>query len=197
MRNFRQSKGLNRSWSWTLPSAKRRCRPPSDLPGQGARRADHVAGAVGRYHAAADAAPRAGSTQARSSRHCCGRREFLTVAGKPKVGLRAQVKLRLSAEERAELKALADGQRVSVSQLLRFLVARELGDASLDVRGRRDESVIRDAAILIAVEQVLKLQEASIPGGITRSRQLLDAAAEAAMARLATAEEVLSRQESQ
>jgi hypothetical protein len=121
----------------------------------------------------------------------------LTVAGKPNVGSRAQIKLRLSAVERAELKALADGQRVSVSQMLRFLVARELGDASLDVRGRRDESVIRDAAILIAVEQVLKLQEASIPGGITRSRQLLDAAAEAAMARLATAEEVLSRQESQ
>ena len=112
-----------------------------------------------------------------------------------KAASRAQVKLRLSAQERTELKALADGQRVSVSQLLRFLVARELGDASLDLRGRRDESVIRDAAILIAIEHVLKLQEASIPGGITRSRQLLDAAAEAAMARLAAAEEVLSRQE--
>jgi hypothetical protein len=92
---------------------------------------------------------------------------------------------------------LADGQRVSVSQLLRFLVARELGDGSLDLRSRHDESMIRDAAILIAVEQVLKLQEASIPGGITRSRQLLDAAADAGMARLATAEEVLSRQDRQ
>ena len=121
----------------------------------------------------------------------------MTLAREPNASLPAQVKLRLSAEERAELKALADGQRVSVSQLLRFLVARELGDASLDLRGRRDEAVIRDAAILIAVEQVLKLQEATIPGGITRSRQLLDAAAEAAMARLATAEEVLSRQERQ
>jgi hypothetical protein len=121
----------------------------------------------------------------------------LSLARQPNARPPAQVKLRLSVEERAELKALADGQRVSVSQLLRFLVARELGDGRLDLRGRRDEAVIRDAAILIAVEQVLKLQEASIPGGITRSRQLLDAAAEAAMARLATAEEVLSRQERQ
>jgi hypothetical protein len=121
----------------------------------------------------------------------------LTGAGERTAGLRAQVKLRLSAEERAELKALADGQRVSVSQLLRFLVARELGDSSPDLHGRHDESVIRDAAILIAVEQVLKLQEATIPGGITRSRQLLEAAAEAAMARLVSAEEVLSRQERQ
>jgi len=110
---------------------------------------------------------------------------------------RAQVKVRLSHEERNGLKALAADQRVSVSQLLRFLVARELGEASLDVRGRRDESVVRDAAILIAVEQILKLQEATIPGGITRSRQLLDAAAAAAMERLATAEGVLRSQDGQ
>jgi len=84
-----------------------------------------------------------------------------------------------------------------MSQLLRLLIARELEDTSVDADSRRDESVIRDAAILIAVEQVLKLQEASIPGGITRSRQLLGAAADAAMARLATAEEVLSRQDRQ
>jgi hypothetical protein len=121
----------------------------------------------------------------------------LTLARNRDAASRAQVKLRLSREERAELQALAAGEHVSVSQLLRFLVARELGDSSLDVRGRRDESVIRDAAILIAVEQVLKLQEATIPGGITRSRQLLDAAADAAMARLATAEQVLSRQDRQ
>ena len=118
-------------------------------------------------------------------------------ANQPAAAERAQVKLRLSRGERDDLKALAEDQRVSVSQLLRFLVARELGEASLDVRGRRDESVIRDAAILIAVEQILKLQEATIPGGITRSRQLLDAAAAAAMARLATAEEVLRSQDGQ
>jgi hypothetical protein len=109
--------------------------------------------------------------------------------------LRCQLKLRLSAAQRAELRALALDQHVSVSHLLRHLIAREIGESRLGVGTRRDESVIRDAAILIAVEQVLKLQEATIPGGITRSRQVLDAAAEAAMARLATAEEVLGRQD--
>jgi hypothetical protein len=110
---------------------------------------------------------------------------------------RAQIKLRLSREQRAELKALAIDQHLSVTRLLQLLVARELEETTFDSGSRRDESVIRDAAILIAVEQVLKLQEATIPGGITRSRQLLDAAADAAMARLATAEEVLSRQDRQ
>lgn len=106
-----------------------------------------------------------------------------------------QLKLRLSSAQRSELKALAADLHVSVSQLLRLVIARELGEPSFDVRSRRDESVIRDAAILIAVEQVLKLQETTIPGGITRSRQLLDAAAEAAIARLTTAEEILQRQD--
>jgi hypothetical protein len=121
-------------------------------------------------------------------------------ARKPDASVRAQIKLRLSREERAELKALAADQHLqhlSVTQLLQLLVGRELGAAHLEVGNRRDESVIRDAAILIAVEQVLKLQEATIPGGITRSRQLLDAAADAAMARLATAEEILARQDRQ
>jgi hypothetical protein len=106
-----------------------------------------------------------------------------------------QLKLRLSSAQRGELKALAAGQHVSVSHLLRLVIAREIGESSTSVGIRRDESVIRDAAILIAVEQVLKLQEATIPGGITRSRQVLDAAADAAMARLASAEEVLRRQD--
>ena len=82
-----------------------------------------------------------------------------------------------------------------MSQLLRLLIARELEEATFDSGSRRDESVIRDAAILIAIEQVLKLQEATIPGGITRSRQLLDAAADAAIARLETVEETLARQD--
>jgi hypothetical protein len=100
-------------------------------------------------------------------------------------------------EQGAAFRTLAKQRQLSMSQLLRLLIARELEDTSVDADSRRDESVIRDAAILIAVEQVLKLQEASIPGGITRSRQLLGAAADAAMARLATAEEVLSRQDRQ
>jgi hypothetical protein len=116
-------------------------------------------------------------------------------ARKPDASVRAQIKLRLPREQRAELKALAADQRLSVTRLLQLLVGRELGDASLEVGNRRDESVIRDAAILIAIEQVLKLQEATIPGGITRSRQLLDAAADAAVARLASVEEILTRQD--
>lgn len=109
----------------------------------------------------------------------------------------AQVKVRLAPQQRSELKALANEQRVSVSQLVRWLIARELGEPNLDIRSRRDESVIRDAAILIAVEQVLKLQEAIIPGGTVRSRQLLDAAADAAIARLASAEEMFRSQDCQ
>jgi len=112
---------------------------------------------------------------------------------KPDPSVRAQIKLRLPREQRAELKALAADQHLSVSRLLQLLVRRELGEASLEVGSRRDESVIRDAAILIAIEQVLKLQEATIPGGITRSRQLLDAAADAAIARLASTEAILAR----
>lgn len=105
----------------------------------------------------------------------------------------SHLRVRVVPELRAALRALAKERQLSMSQLLRLLIARELDETTFDSGSRRDESVIRDAAILIAVEQVLKLQEATIPGGITRSRQLVDAAAEAAMARLATAEEVLSR----
>jgi hypothetical protein len=107
------------------------------------------------------------------------------------------LRVRLVPEQRAAVKTLAKERHLSMSQLLRLLIARELEEATFDSGSRRDESVIRDAAILIAVEQVLKLQEATIPGGITRSRQLLDAAADAAMARLATAEEILARADRQ
>jgi hypothetical protein len=57
-----------------------------------------------------------------------------------------------------------------------------------------DESAIREMAILVAVELVVKLQEATIPGGITRSRQLLESAARAAMARIEMVESSLMRQ---
>jgi hypothetical protein len=109
----------------------------------------------------------------------------------------SHLRVRVVPELRAALGTLAKQRQISVSQLLRLLIARELEETTFDSGSRRDESVIRDAAILIAVEQVLKLQEATIPGGITRSRQLLDAAADAAMARLASAEEVLVRQDRQ
>ena len=109
----------------------------------------------------------------------------------------SHLRVRVVPEQRSAFSALARERQLSMSQLLRLLIARELEETTFDSGSRRDESVIRDAAILIAIEQVLKLQEATIPGGITRSRQLLDAAADAAMARLASAEEILARQDRQ
>jgi hypothetical protein len=104
-----------------------------------------------------------------------------------------QLKLRLSAPERDALKARAHQRHVSISQLLRPLIAHEL-DTAAPSGSLPDESAIREMAILVAVELVLKLQEATIPGGITRSRQLLESAARAAMARIEMVEASLMRQ---
>jgi post-segregation antitoxin (ccd killing protein) len=104
-----------------------------------------------------------------------------------------QLKLRLSAPERDALQTRARQRRVSVSQLLRLLIAREL-EASVAEGSLPDESAVREMAILIAVELVLKLQETTIPGGITRSRQLLESAARAAINRIETVEASLIRQ---
>jgi hypothetical protein len=67
---------------------------------------------------------------------------------------------------------------------LRTGIARELAEADSNSSSLPDESAIREMAILIAVELVLKLQEASMPGGTTLSRRLLEDAARAAVARL-------------
>jgi len=104
-----------------------------------------------------------------------------------------QVKVRIAPSQRDELKSRAHKLHVSVSQLIRSLVAREL-EASLDSGSLPDESAIREMAILVAVELVVKLQEATIPGGITRSRQLLESAARAAMARIEMVEASLMRE---
>ncbi len=80
-----------------------------------------------------------------------------------------------------------------MSQLLRSAIAREL-EADTPSGSLPDESAIREIAILVAVELVLKLQEVTIPGGITRSRQLLESAARAAMARIEMVEASLMRQ---
>jgi hypothetical protein len=105
----------------------------------------------------------------------------------------AQVKLRLPADERALLKSLAVERRLSVSQLLRGLISRELSQADDALDSQPDESAIREMAILIAVELVLKLQEASTPGGPSLSRRLLEDAARAAMARVEMVELSLQR----
>ena len=80
-----------------------------------------------------------------------------------------------------------------MSQLLRSVIAREL-DAAAASGNQPDESAIREMAILVAVELVVKLQEATIPGGITRSRQLLESAARAAITRIEMVEASLIRQ---
>jgi len=92
--------------------------------------------------------------------------------------------VRLTTAELAELKALASRQRVPVNQVVCSFIARELAAADSGSGSVPDESAIREMAILIAVELVLKLQEASIPGGSTLSRRLLEDAARAAIERL-------------
>ncbi len=96
----------------------------------------------------------------------------------------AHLRVRVAPEQRSDLRALAKRKHISISQLLRSLIARELAEAESASGSVPDESAIREMAILVAVELVLKLQEASIPGGPTLSRRLLEDAARAAIARL-------------
>jgi predicted transcriptional regulator len=96
----------------------------------------------------------------------------------------AHLRVRVPPELRAELRALARRRRSSVSQLLRSVIARELAEADSGSSSLPDESAIRETAILIAVELVVKLQEASIPGGTAT-------AARAAVARLESVEAAL------
>ena len=114
-------------------------------------------------------------------------------AGRSAPAIHVQVKARIAAPQRDELKSRARKLHVSVSQLLRSMIAREL-EASRNSGSLPDESAIREMAILVAVELVVKLQEATIPGGITRSRQLLESAARAAMARIEMVEASLMRE---
>lgn len=94
------------------------------------------------------------------------------------------IRVRVSSEQLRALRDLAKRRQLSLSQLLRGLIGSELSDADASSGSLPDESVIRDMAILVAVELVLKLQEASIPGGATLSRRLLEEAARAAIDRL-------------
>jgi len=96
------------------------------------------------------------------------------------------LRVRVSPELRSGLRALAKQRRLSVSQVLREVIRSQLSAADSPSGSLPDESAIREMAILIAVELVLKLQEASIPGGISLSRRLLEDAARAAIERLET-----------
>lgn len=106
----------------------------------------------------------------------------------------AHLRVRVLREQRTGLHALAKQRHTSVSHLLRSAIAHELEGADVASGSLPDESAIREMAILVAVELVLKLQEATIPGGITRSRQLLESAARAALARIEMVEASLLRQ---
>lgn len=101
-----------------------------------------------------------------------------------------QLKVTVPRELRAELKVLARRRRVSMSRLVEAALERELGAAESS-GALPDEQAIRDMATLVAVEQVLKLQEATIPGGPTLSRRLLGDAANAAIARIELVEQRL------
>jgi post-segregation antitoxin (ccd killing protein) len=105
----------------------------------------------------------------------------------------AHLRVRVVPEQQSSLRALARKRQTSMSHLLRSAIAREL-EASVVEGSLPDESAVREMAILIAVELVLKLQETTIPGGITRSRQLLESAARAAINRIETVEASLVRQ---
>lgn len=107
----------------------------------------------------------------------------------------SQLHVRIHAEFLAELKRLAWQRRISASELVRGLLSRELVDADAETGSLPDESAIREMAILIAVELVLKLQEAAIPGGVTLSRRLLEEAAQAAIARIELVESRLHQTE--
>jgi hypothetical protein len=95
----------------------------------------------------------------------------------------AHLRVRVAPELRLALRALARKQHLSTSQILRSLIAREL-EESAGSGSLPDESALREMAILVAVELVIKLQEATIPGGSTLSRRLLEDAARAAIDRL-------------
>lgn len=105
----------------------------------------------------------------------------------------AHLRVRVGPEQRSALRAVAKQRKTSMSQLLRSAIAREL-EANVASGSLPDESAVREMAILVAVELVVKLQEATIPGGITRSRHLLESAARAAMARIEMVEASLRRQ---
>jgi hypothetical protein len=94
----------------------------------------------------------------------------------------AHLRVRVPIEQRTALRSLARHRHASMSDVLRDALARELRDA--DSSSLPDESAIREMAILIAVELVLKLQEASMPGGVTLSRRLVEDAARAAVNRI-------------
>lgn len=71
-----------------------------------------------------------------------------------------------------------------MSKLVESLLEREVGRAEPASGSLPDEPAIREFAILLAVEHVLKVLESTVPGGVARSKAVIEAAARAAMDRL-------------
>jgi hypothetical protein len=107
---------------------------------------------------------------------------------------RSQLHVRLGRHLMDDARALARRRRMHLSELVRSALAQELLRADSDSGSEADESAVREMAILIAVELVLKLQEASIPGGPTLSRRLLENAARSAISRIELVEERLRKE---
>lgn len=101
------------------------------------------------------------------------------------------LRVRITPSLGAAVRDFARKERMSVSHLLRSMLEREL--AAAESGSAPDESAIREMAILVAVELVLKLQEASIPGGTTLSRRLVEDAARAAISRVELVEANLQK----
>ena len=95
-----------------------------------------------------------------------------------------QLHVRVPSRLLDRLRSLAAQRQISLSQLIREALARHIDEDDAVSGSAPDESAIREMAILIAVELVLKMQEASIPGGVTLSRHLLEDAARTAIARI-------------
>jgi hypothetical protein len=104
------------------------------------------------------------------------------------------LRVRVRPELASALREVARRRSVSLSQALRALIADEVARQDAASGSAPDESAIRETAILIAVELVLKLQEASIPGGPTLSRRLLENAARAAISRIELVEARLRKE---
>lgn len=104
---------------------------------------------------------------------------------------RTQMSVRVEPQTAGAVRSLAQAQRLSVSQLFRSWIGRAIDEEHSE--SELSESAIRETAILIAVELGLKLQELSLPGGAAHSRELLEAAARAAMERLDMVEASLDR----